>query len=101
MSYCSIRKVLCERLCGEVCPFVSDVLLFNPQSPLRETMRGSVSIRKTMRGSVSIRKTMRGSELPEDYLHSSACYYYTGVQGVYPVITYMELQDIDLTASPS
>lgn len=36
-------------------------------------------------------------QLPEAYLHSSARYYYTGVQGVYPVITYMELQDIDLT----
>lgn len=39
--------------------------------------------------------------LPEDYKHSSAKYYYTGVQGVYPVITYMELQDVDLTSSPS
>ncbi len=37
------------------------------------------------------------ARLPEDYLHSSARYYYTGEQGVYPVITYMELQDIDLT----
>ena len=36
-------------------------------------------------------------QLPEDYLHSSAKYYYTGEQGIYPVITYMELQDIDLT----
>ncbi|MCA6499328.1 MAG: hypothetical protein IM545_03065 [Chitinophagaceae bacterium] len=36
--------------------------------------------------------------LPEDYEHSSARYYYTGIQGVYPVITYMELQDIDLTS---
>jgi REP element-mobilizing transposase RayT len=34
--------------------------------------------------------------LPEDYIHSSAKYYITGLQGVYPVITYMELQDIDL-----
>lgn len=34
--------------------------------------------------------------LPERYLHSSAKYYYTGEQGIYPVITYMELQDIDL-----
>jgi len=38
----------------------------------------------------------RLAKLPEDYLHSSARYYYTGVQGIYPVITYMELQDIDL-----
>jgi REP element-mobilizing transposase RayT len=37
--------------------------------------------------------------LPEDYLHSSAKYYYTGQQSIYPVITYMELQDIDLTSS--
>lgn len=36
--------------------------------------------------------------VPEDYAHSSARYYYTGVQGIYPVITYMELQDIDLTS---
>lgn len=34
--------------------------------------------------------------LPEDYLHSSARYYITGKQGIYPVITYMELQNIDL-----
>ncbi len=39
--------------------------------------------------------------LPEDYMHSSAKYYYTGIQGVYPVITYMELQDIDLSSSRS
>jgi hypothetical protein len=39
--------------------------------------------------------------LPEDYRHSSARYYYSGVQGIYPVITYMELQDIDLTSSQS
>jgi len=38
------------------------------------------------------------AKLPEDYKHSSAKYYYTGEQGVYPVITYMELQDIDLTS---
>ena len=36
-------------------------------------------------------------KLPEDYPHSSACYYITGQQGVYPVITYLELQDIDLS----
>ena len=35
--------------------------------------------------------------LPEEYLHSSATYYFTGKQGIYPVITYMELEDIDLT----
>lgn len=38
------------------------------------------------------------ADLPEEYKHSSAKYYYTGIQGVYPVITYMELQDIDLTS---
>ncbi|MES2330610.1 MAG: hypothetical protein V4539_23705 [Bacteroidota bacterium] len=38
------------------------------------------------------------AKLPEDYQHSSAKYYFTGEQGVYPVITYMELQDIDLTS---
>jgi hypothetical protein len=35
--------------------------------------------------------------LPEDYRHSSARYYFTGQQGIYPVITYLELQDIDLS----
>jgi REP element-mobilizing transposase RayT len=39
------------------------------------------------------------AKLPEHYMHSSATYYFTGKQGVYPVITYMELQDIDLTSS--
>lgn len=38
-------------------------------------------------------------KLPEDYAHSSAKYYYTRKQGVYQVITYMELQDINLTCS--
>ena len=37
------------------------------------------------------------AKIPEEYIHSSAKYYYTGEQGVYPVITYMELQDIDLS----
>lgn len=37
-------------------------------------------------------------KMPEDYAHSSAKYYYTGEQGVYPVITYMELQDVDLSS---
>lgn len=37
------------------------------------------------------------AHLPEAYAHSSARYHYTGVQGLYPVITYMELQDKDLT----
>lgn len=34
---------------------------------------------------------------PEDYLHSSAKYYGTGEQGIYPVTNYMQLEDIDLT----
>jgi len=34
---------------------------------------------------------------PADYLHSSAHYYLTGSQGVYPVTNYMEMEDIDLT----
>jgi REP element-mobilizing transposase RayT len=39
------------------------------------------------------------ASLPEDYVHSSAKYYYTGIQSVYPVITYMELQDIELASA--
>jgi hypothetical protein len=35
--------------------------------------------------------------LPENDAPNSAKYYYTGDQGVYPVIMYMELQGIDLT----
>jgi hypothetical protein len=35
--------------------------------------------------------------LPEEYEHSSAKFYITGVQGVYSVTSYMELQDVDLT----
>jgi hypothetical protein len=34
---------------------------------------------------------------PIDYLHSSAMFYGTGKQGVYEVINYMELEDINLT----
>jgi hypothetical protein len=34
---------------------------------------------------------------PEDYLHSSARFYLTGEQGIYPVTNYMQLEDIDLT----
>jgi len=36
-------------------------------------------------------------ELPEPYLHSSAKFYLTGEQGIYPVIKFMEFRDIDLT----
>ena len=38
-------------------------------------------------------------ELPEQYKHSSAKYYFTGEQGIYPVTNFMELRDIDLTRS--
>ena len=33
------------------------------------------------------------SKGPVDYLHSSACFYYTGKQGFYEVTNYMELED--------
>jgi len=36
-------------------------------------------------------------ELPEQYIHSSAKFYVDGVQGIYPVTSFMELRDIDLT----
>ena len=36
-------------------------------------------------------------ELPEQYEHSSAKYYIEGVHGIYPVTSFMELRDIDLT----
>jgi hypothetical protein len=38
-------------------------------------------------------------DTPEQYEHSSAKYYYTGEQGIYPVVNFMELRDIDLTRS--
>ncbi len=38
-------------------------------------------------------------ELPEQYEHSSARYYIEGVQGTYPITNFMDLRDIDLTAS--
>lgn len=34
---------------------------------------------------------------PDDYIHSSSKYYSTGEQGIYEVLHYMELEDIDLT----
>jgi hypothetical protein len=34
---------------------------------------------------------------PADYPHSSAKFYMTGEQGIYPITHYMELHDIDLT----
>ncbi len=36
-------------------------------------------------------------EMPEEYVHSSARYYFSGETGVYEVTNYMELQDVDLT----
>ncbi len=34
---------------------------------------------------------------PADYIHSSASYYLNDKQGIYPVTSYMDLEDIDLT----
>jgi hypothetical protein len=34
---------------------------------------------------------------PADYIHSSAKYYFTGEQGMYPVTHFLQLNDIDLT----
>jgi REP element-mobilizing transposase RayT len=34
---------------------------------------------------------------PEEYPHSSAYVYTTGMQGIYPVTNYMELKDVDLS----
>jgi REP element-mobilizing transposase RayT len=34
---------------------------------------------------------------PEEYPHSSAYFYATGIQGIYPVSNYMELKDVDLS----
>jgi len=36
-------------------------------------------------------------ELPEHYIHSSAKFYIAEDQGIYPVTSFMELRDIDLT----
>ena len=38
--------------------------------------------------------------LPENYVHSSAKFYLTGEQGIYKVMNYTELEDVDLTAAP-
>ena len=37
------------------------------------------------------------ADSPVEYPHSSAKFYITNEQGVYPVTNYMELEDIDLT----
>ena len=38
-------------------------------------------------------------EVPEQYEHGSAKYYFTGEQGIYSITNFMELRDIDLTRS--
>lgn len=37
------------------------------------------------------------SSTPEDYEHSSAKFYFSGVQGVYPVTNYLQLGDLDFS----
>ena len=37
------------------------------------------------------------ADCPENYVHSSAGFYYQGVQGIYPVYNVMNLMDIDLS----
>ena len=37
------------------------------------------------------------TENPVDYIHSSARYYITGEHGIYPVLNFLELEDIDLS----
>ena len=37
------------------------------------------------------------AECPENYVHSSAKFYTTGEQGIYPVTHIQQLMDIDLT----
>jgi hypothetical protein len=39
------------------------------------------------------------ADCPENYIHSSAGFYYGGVQGIYPVDNIMNLMDIDLSES--
>jgi len=39
----------------------------------------------------------RLAELPENYVHSSALFYVSGLQGPFEVTSYAELEDIDLT----
>jgi REP element-mobilizing transposase RayT len=39
------------------------------------------------------------AEVPEQYIHSSAKFYIVGEQGIYTITSFMELRDIDLTAS--
>jgi len=38
-------------------------------------------------------------ESPEQYVHSSTKYYFTGEQGIYAVTNFMELRHIDLGKS--
>ena len=41
------------------------------------------------------------ADCPQNYLHSSAKFYFTGQQGIFPVTHVQELMDIDLTQSLS
>lgn len=36
---------------------------------------------------------------PIEYQHSSAKFYLTGVQGIYPVINFMEIEDVNFNLS--
>ena len=54
----------------------------------------TVPYRETVRRQNPCKKGL--AVLPEDYEHSSASYYFTGLHRNCAVITYMELQDIDL-----
>jgi hypothetical protein len=46
----------------------------------------------------SFKYTPKLAELPEQYEHSSAKFYITGEQGAYPITSYVEQMDIDLTS---
>jgi REP element-mobilizing transposase RayT len=39
------------------------------------------------------------AESPASYLHSSADYYLTGTPGIYPVTSFMEMDDVDLSGT--
>jgi hypothetical protein len=70
--------------------------LFEPSSDKKECT--SLKFMKQKTDYIHLNPCKAGlANIPEDFMHSSARYYFTGVQGVYPVITFMELQDIDLT----
>ena len=46
------------------------------------------------------RSEPRLASLPERYEHSSAGFYLAGEHSTYKVMSYTELEDIDLTAAP-